>query len=1154
LRLEIAGIDVARGVPRGQATGVLAYLLAARGLRARREALAEAILPGRDQQEVQGVLRPLLSRLRRAVAPATLEGREELQLLVPEPVWLDVDAAREAVERARRAGRETGWDGVRAAAATARDLLAGGLLPAVEGEWVEVRRREVAELELEALEWLARAQVELGGPELVAAEAASRELIARAPFRETGHRFLMAALAAAGNAAEALRVYDDLRVLLRNELGVAPAPEVQALHQRLLAGDAAVAARVAASAPAPAPRRLPRALSPSERSIFIGREAELARLRESWRAARGGDRRLVLVAGEPGIGKTRLTGELARAVQPEGTVLYASCQQEALVSYQPFVEALRAYVRDAGLEWVRDAAGPGAAELGRIVPELAAALPADARPAPVDPEARRYLLYDEVAGLLAAASRRVPLLLVLDDLHWADRATLHLLGHVLRSGDQAALLVVGTCRDSEVGEEHPLTALLGDLRRERLVERVPLTGLDEPDVAALIGSRAGRGAPTALVDAVHARTAGNPFFVEEVMRHLIETGGVFEADGRWAVAPPAAGGVPDGVREVISGRLARLSPSCRAMLAAAAVLGREFSYTVLHAVAGSADDDEVMLALEEAVAAQLVVEVEGRPDADHAFTHALVRETLYAMLTGPRRQRMHARAAAALEGAGSVAALAVHHRLAGPAGDVAKAIDYSLRAGAEARERFAWDEAASHWEGAAEAMERAGGRDAEREQLSVALAELMVIIGDAGRHVAHLEQALALDERRGDRRRAAQAHSRLGMALSLMDSINTEHMDIRRAFEHFDAARAVLAEDGPSRAMGHLETGVSAANTYALRIPDGLAAGARGMDAGEQLGDEVLWAGAAEAYAWHAIIAGRIREGLAILDQAFAIGDRHQRPFHALMAVQTQGQLTWGLCSPDEAQRHFEQPAELAYFRGTSYRGEIADALGRCHAVRGELDAARRLLPDARPAWLSHSLAPLIDLYAGEWDKVKAAADRVYAVCRRAGNRWDEWAASHLAARVHALHGQHDATAAALEDALTIVCDGSATYFELWVRPDLARVRSAQGRHEEALAHVSRCRAVIDGGENWRGRAGLVALAEGVVRAGAGETGAADTAFTQACQILARYKLRLDQADALVEWARAGGGAEKLDRALAIYETCGAGRAWLERARRVCGS
>jgi DNA-binding SARP family transcriptional activator/tetratricopeptide (TPR) repeat protein len=1155
LGLEIDGLDVARGLPGGQATALLCYLLASPDQGADRDELIAVLWPESPPRDPQGALRPILSRLRRVVEPAVIEGRDRLRLLLPEPVWLDVDEATRRLEAARAAARRGRWESVRKDSEATARLLRPGFLPGLDGDWVDVRRREVEELLLEALELFARGALTVGPPDLGAAERASRELIARSPYRETGYRFLMEALAAGGNVAEALRAYDDLRVLLRDELGAAPAGEVQALHQRLLAGEAVGPPPPSPATPGERRTPLPAPLSPRERSAFVGRGRELEVLREAWREARDGERRLVLVAGEPGIGKTRLTRQFALEVQQAATVLRAACTEDALLPYQAFVEALRHYARGRASEWSHLSLGPGSDELTRLVPELADARPTESGLATSDPETRRYMLFEAVSLLLADAAAQAPVLLVLDDLHWADRGTLHLLRHVMRSPHEAALHIVGTYRPAEVGPAHPFAELIADLRRDVLLGRVTLGGLAEGHVAELIASHAGHEAAAGVISAVHEQTEGNPFFVEEVMRHLIETGRLFERGGRWSSALTADEiGVPEGVKDVLASRLARLSEACRSVLSQAAVLGREFSFEVLAATADSRDE-ELIAALEEAGAAQLIVEQDG--GANHAFTHALVRETIYGELSAPRRQRLHARAAKAIEevqGDTALAALALHHRLAGPSGDSTKAIEYSLRAGNEARELSAWEDAAAHWDGALAIMERAGGLEQERGRLLVALGELMVVVGDLKRQIGYLEAALGLYERLGDRERAAQVHSRLGMAHSLIDSIYAEHLDIERAFHHFDAARPVL-ERGPLRKpLGHLETGASTALTYGLRIPNGIEAAAHGMEIGERLGDDALWTGAAQAYGWHKIVAGDLSEGFAITERAFEVADREQRPFLAFMGSNIRGQWTWGLGAPDEAQAFFERPLRLPYVGKTAYRREIADGVGRCHASRGELADARRLLSDAKAAWLTHSLKPLLALLDGRWGEVDSLAADVLDTSRRTGNRWDEWAAHHFAGRVRYLRGELAPAVESLEEGLAIVVEGGARYFELWARPNLARAYAEAGNPTAARTQVERCLEIANDGEDWRGLAGSVALAEAVVLTFEDRVDEADAAFGRAQDVFGRYRLPCDEADALHAWGRAlalasdrPAATEKLDEALTILRRHGAGPPWLER-------
>jgi DNA-binding SARP family transcriptional activator len=1153
LEVELDGRRVERRLPGRQGPLVFALLVLNRDRPVARDELIGALWPGAPPADPDDALSAVLSKVRQAVGRETLTGRRELTLTLPADAEVDFEQALAVSERAQAAVAGGDFPAAWEAGSAVLEIAGRGFLVGLDAPWVEDRRRELEELRLRALEAVAEAGVELDGSRLAGAERAARELIQAAPLREAGHRLLMEALAARGEVAEALAAYEALRVLLREELGMAPGAAIRALHERLLAGEPTPSRR----APTHATRQrvpLP-ALMARERGEFVGRERELESLRRAWQDARAGTRRLVLLAGGPGIGKTRLAGELAREAHVGGTVLYGGSQEDALVSYEPFVEALSHYVRSAPLDGAR--LGPGGVELARLIPELSDPAPADRDSELGDPETRRYLMFEAVSSLLNAACELGPVLLVLDDLHWADRSTLQLLRHIMRGQTEAALLILGSYRDLEVAPDDPLAELLADLRRDRLFERLSLEGLDRNGVEALMAAHAGQAAPSALVQTVHSETEGNPFFVEEVVRHLIETGLMYEHErGGGSTPTPAQIGVPEGVKEVLSRRLARLSETCRAVLAQAAVLGREFPFDLLPAMV-EIDEQSVIGALEEALGARVIVEGD---DSVYAFTHALVREVLYGQLSAPSRQRVHAHAALAIEATegadhdARIAALALHYRLAGPMVDAANGIDYSLRAGARARQLFAWDVTAAHWAGALALMERSGTAAAERARLLVALAVVCAVLGDLAREIDYLERALDIYVELGDDEGAAKVHSRLGMAHSLIDSIYAEHLDIRRAFGHFDAARPVL-ERGPVRkARGHLETGVATALTYGLRIEPGIEAAGRAMEIAEKLGDEALWAGAVEAYGWHKIVAGDLAEGFRAQERAFEASDRGQRPFLAWMASNIRGQLTWGLGDPDAAQAFFERLLELPYAGETAYAQQVADGIGRCHISRGELGQARALLSDAKPTWITHSLQPLVDLWEGNWDRVEALARRVLDTSRRNGNRWDEWAAHHLGARVLSLRGEREPAAESLEQARRIVDDGAARYFEMWVRPDLARACAETGRPGEARAHVERCREIIARGEDWRGRRGIADVAEAVVLSFEGRPDEADARFGSALETLRRFKLVADEADALQQWGLAlvrlgdrSRAAEQLEAAADVYRRHGAGAAWLER-------
>ena len=476
-------------------------------------------------------------------------------------------------------------------------------------------------------------------------------------------------------------------------------------------------------------RPLPSPLVAREAVDFVGRDAELRQISGVWDRAKSGHHQLLLVAGEPGIGKTRLALEFGRRCAAEGsTVLVGSSDEENLVPYQPFVESLAWYVRhcpEADLRAQLTAIG-GGAELGPLLPVLRTRIPDLPPVVTVDPEGQRFRLFETVDALLAAAAARTgPILLLFDDLHWADKPTLLLLRHVIRSARAASFCIVATYRESELGRTHPLAEMLVALRREARVTRLVLRGLDVAHVIALVDSIVGRDAPAQLARVVMESTDGNPFFATEMLLNLKETGAIDKLGGTMGGTIELASlGLSEGIKEVIGRRLSRLSEACNRMLGVAAIVGREFDAALLEAVA-DLQESQLLDALEEATRAQLVVEsqdVTGR----FAFTHALIRETLYAELSSPRRVRLHRRVADAIEcliqdmPKPPLAELAYHFSQAASTGAVDKAIDYATRAGDRAADGMAHEEAARLFEMALHSLEfKPAGRETARVRVEL---------------------------------------------------------------------------------------------------------------------------------------------------------------------------------------------------------------------------------------------------------------------------------------------------------------------------------------------------------------------------------------------------------------------------------------------------
>ena len=549
-------------------------------------------------------------------------------------------------------------------------------------------------------------------------------------------------------------------------------------------GEPIAACEVEWAPPEPAPvLPLPAALA-REDSFFVRPEADMARLEVAWAAARSGRRQLVLLAGEPGIGKTRRSAEIARTAHEAGAVvLHGRCEDGLGVPYQPFVEALGTYLRQAP----GPALGRLAGELVRLAPELASRFPELPRPLSADPETERYRLFDAVAAWLAAVAEEAPAVLVIEDIHWATPPTLAMLAHLVRSGEPGRLLVVVNYRDTPLDVTPALADAVADLLRQPDVDRVRLGGLDRAGVAAYMEARVGHDLDAEgqeFAGVLHAETAGNPFYLDEVLRHLGETGALLRRDGRWS-ASGAAGGfdVPDSVRDVIARRLSRLPAETVEILALAAVQGDRFDLAVLAEAAGQ-PYVSVLGALDPATSARLVTEGGGSPSAPR-FVHALVRHTVEDGLPAARRMELHRATGAALAAVAGgaweehAADLARHWLAATPpvgatAEDARRTLDYAEEAARRAAAALAYEEAATLL---ARAVPLSSQIDdpARRAALLAALGEAQHHAGDAA-HRQTLVDAANLALEFGDSALAARAALANQRQVSVLGTIVPERV------------------------------------------------------------------------------------------------------------------------------------------------------------------------------------------------------------------------------------------------------------------------------------------------------------------------------------------------------------------------------------------
>ena len=615
---------------------------------------------------------------------------------------------------------------------------------------------------------------------------------------------------------------------------------------------------------------------PAPRTLLVEREAERAILHQLLDQALAGHGRLALVAGEPGVGKSRLAAEIGDEAQARGMrVLVGHCvEMSGAPPYLPYVEIIeQAISNPRSTLALREALGDVAAEIARIAPALRRVFPDIPPPVELPAELSRRYVWNSLSEFVGRAAQGQPLLLVLEDLHWADESTLLLTEYLAPLLPEMPVLVLGTYRDIEVDLQHPLARVIDQLESRRLVEQLSLRRLSFDGLRAMLQALAGQPAPEQLARMIDRETEGNPFFVEEVYLHLVESGVLLDEHGR--VRPDLRldeASVPESIRLVLGQRLDRLAVSTREVLVAASVSGRVFASDLVGDVAG-ASPDALVEAFDEAERAQLVKP--GRDPGQLMFSHELIRQTLLSGVSAVKRERLHLRAAKAISRRYSddleahAGDLAYHLSHAGGSADRASLVRYLTIAGERAFDAAAFDDAVGHFEhalslipaddqlGHAQLLERlamalrsVGRWDDALRTMNEALDryEALGRAEDIGRlgwamvyqltWSARLVEAVQVGQRTlaalGDTVSADKARvlSALGWAISISG-------DYAAATATFDQARALAAQVGNERALADVLHMQTIHHLGYAEFAEGVQAGLRAAELFEQ--ESALW-------------------------------------------------------------------------------------------------------------------------------------------------------------------------------------------------------------------------------------------------------------------------------------------------------------------------
>ena len=855
---------------------------------------------------------------------------------------------------------------------------------------------------------------------------------------------------------------------------------------------------------------------------------------------------MFLISGEPGIGKTRLADEIAGDAASRGMrVVWGRCWEDVgAPAYLPWVDVLRSLILDQRRDRERHSALPP--EIAQLIPELSAETVPPRIPS--DPAQARFRLFDAIATLLKKVASSAPLLIVLDDLHEADHSSLELFKFVARGLTDSRIVIVGTHRDAEVRRSPYLSEIVGEILRYG--RAISLAGLDQSEVTRMVEDRAQRLPSDAFASELHRVTAGNPLFVDGVVRVLLAERNLGTSDR----IDLRGFKLPEDVRGAIRKRLGLLSSQAQSVLAIAAVVGQEFDIALVRRISDLSAGASGELMDE---ASEVGVVTLSSHDS-YRFTHPLIRESLYKGSTEAERTRLHRAIGEALEQLHAanltphLAALAHHFDQAAAASSdplqIEKAIEYSHRAGWAALDVEAWEEALVHFHAGLRHAEK--GQDSQRRQAEffAGIAYTRAWSDRTSKNAAaELGSAIELCEEHGLLGQAVKL--RTAAALQLCKDDDEGLTDISRAMTHFEPAQRELKHANDYDSLW-LYMAMALAGWKSLDATRGMEVCQQGLKMSERLRAPDHIAHFSNVRAQLLAHTGRMAEALATPI------DRNSAESLARQLERT-GRILSRLWDPAHGKPWLleelglpgiEKSRSAGFTPNTDFRS-LVESLATMHVMMGNLEDAQAVV-DKAPSTL---LRGIIAIHGGDWTVAKSVLESGLSITRASSARERHADLSFWYARLLRITGQTTHGCAFLDDALQIFGEGSLPLVEMWLRPELVLAQAGDTDVASVQPHLERLRQILAAGEDWRGLVGAVARAEAVVAAAEGRLKDAETFFERAIATFTRYSLPWEQAETLLLWGRvlAAGDEhranEKFDAAIEIYRRYGAGQRWIDR-------